>query len=143
MRNTLFPLEVQEKNFNFEDFTKNYHRLGSWGMLTSLDLKACNPQKIRSYDDIKKYIYGLCDLIGMKRFGEPTIISFGEEEAVAGYSMTQLIETSLISGHFANKIDAAFIDIFSCKIYNPILAATFTQRYFEADSCKIGFILRD
>ena len=79
----------------------------------------------------------------MKRFGEPIIVSFGEDEAVSGYSMTQLIETSLVSGHFANKTNAAFIDIFSCKVYNPIIAATFTKKYFEADSCKIGFLFRD
>ena len=143
MKNNLFPLDIQEKTFNFEEFVKDYHRLSGWGILTSLDLKTCNPKKIRSYDDIKKYIYELCDLIEMKRFGEPTIISFGEDETVSGYSMTQLIETSLISGHFANKTNAAFIDIFSCKVYNPIIAARFTQTYFEADSCKIGFILRD
>ena len=79
----------------------------------------------------------------MKRFGDPLIIFFGEDAAVSGYSMTQLIETSLISGHFANQTNGAFIDIFSCKLYNPITAATFTQKYFEAKSCKIGYLFRD
>ena len=36
----------------------------------------------------------------MKRFGEPTIVRFGEEKRVEGYTAFQLIETSAISGHF-------------------------------------------
>ena len=71
------------------------------------------------------------------------LIAFGEDDEVLGYSMTQFIETSLISGHFADKTNSAYIDIFSCKIYNPMKAAKFTQDYFQARSAKIGVILRD
>ena len=143
MKNTLFPLEEQEKTFNFKEFEKEYHRLKSWGMLTSIDLKKCNPKTIRSYDHLKKYMFDLCDFIDMKRFGEPTIITFGEEDKVLGYSMTQFIETSLISGHFADETNSGFIDIFCCKVYDPMKAATFTKDYFEATSAKVGVILRD
>jgi S-adenosylmethionine/arginine decarboxylase-like enzyme len=143
MKNTLFLLEEHKAKFDFNALQNDYHRLKCWGLTTSLDVKSCNPELIRSEECIKKYIYELCDLIQMKRFGDPLIIFFGEDAAVSGYSMTQLIETSLISGHFANQTNGAFIDIFSCKLYNPITAATFTQKYFEAKSCKIGYLFRD
>lgn len=143
MRNTLFPLTKVEKTFDFKKFEKEFHLLNSWGMLTSIDLKNCNPKTIRSYDHLKKYMYDLCDFIDMRRFGEPTIITFGEEDKVLGYSMTQFIETSLVSGHFADETNAGFIDIFSCKLYNPMKAAQFTQNYFEASSCEVGVIFRD
>lgn len=143
MKNTLFSLEEQKKTFDFKKFQQDYHHLNCWGLTTSLDLKTCHPEFIRSEEHIKQYIIELCNLIEMKRFGDPLIISFGEDAAVSGYSMTQLIETSLISGHFANQTNGAFIDIFSCKVYNPITAAIFTQSYFEAKNCKIGYLLRD
>lgn len=143
MINNLFSLEKLEKSFDFKEFEREYHRTKSWGMLTSIDLKACNHKIIRSYDHLKTYLFDLSDFIDMKRFGEPTIITFGEEDKVLGYSMTQFIETSLISGHFADETNSAFIDIFSCKVYDPMRAARFTKDYFEAKSAKVGVILRD
>lgn len=143
MINKLFPLEDLEKKFDYKDFEKNYRHLKSWGMLTSMDLKKCNPTIIKSYNHLKEYLYALSDVIDMTRFGEPTIITFGEADNVLGYSMTQFIETSLISGHFAEETNSAFIDIFSCKVYNPVKAATFTKSFFEAKSCDIGVVFRD
>ncbi|MCJ7657067.1 MAG: S-adenosylmethionine decarboxylase, partial [Candidatus Atribacteria bacterium] len=66
----------------------------------------------------------------------------GEDEKVAGFSMVQLIETSLISGHFANKSNNAYIDIFSCKYYEPSVALEFTKKFFEAKEVKMHYVLR-
>jgi len=107
-----------------------------WGLLTSLDLYHCNPETIRSADKIRQYVFDLCDLIEMRRFGECQVVHFGEDERVKGYSMVQLIETSLISGHFANLTNAAYIDIFSCKPYEPEKVIRFTQAFFEAESLE-------
>jgi hypothetical protein len=93
MRNTIFPLEKLEKTFDFKAFEKEYYHLKSWGMLTSIDLKGCNHKTIRSYDHLKQYIYDLCDVINMRRFGEPTIITFGEADEVLGYSLKKNIIT--------------------------------------------------
>jgi S-adenosylmethionine/arginine decarboxylase-like enzyme len=113
-----------------------------WGLLTSLDLYDCNPDTIRDAEKIKKYVVELCDLIEMKRFGECQVVHFGEDERVAGYSMIQLIETSLISGHFANLTNAAYIDIFSCKPYDPERVAEFTKRYFQSEFTEIHSVKR-
>jgi len=83
---------------------------------------------------IKKFVRDLCDLIKMKRFGETVVVNFGEEERVAGFSMTQLIETSLISAHFANASKAIYLDVFSCKAYPPHQVAEFAKERFEASS---------
>lgn len=116
---------------------------GAWGLYTSVDLKGCNPATIRNAEKIRQFIVELCDLIDMKRFGEPQIIHFGPCERVAGFSMTQLIETSLISGHFANETNAAYLDIFSCKEYAPSITAEFCRRFFEADSVVTHVHLRE
>lgn len=103
-----------------------------WGILTSIDLYDCDPETIRDDARIRKYVVELCDLIEMKRFGETQVVHFGEDERVAGYSMVQLIETSLISGHFANQTNTAYIDVFSCKGYDPNVVAVFSQAFFQA-----------
>lgn len=125
-----------------KDLKENFEKKNVWGLLTSVDLYDCNPELIRDAEAIKRYVNELCQLIEMKKFGDTQVIDFGEDERVSGFSMTQLIETSLISGHFANLTNAAYIDIFSCKYYDPQVAADFTQKFFQAKEIKIHYILR-
>jgi len=108
-----------------------------WGLLTSLDIYGCDTDIIRDADKIRQYVIELCDLIGMQRFGECQVVHFGKDERVEGLSMVQLIETSLISGHFANLTHAAYIDIFSCKAYDPEEVARFSKKFFQAESVEI------
>ncbi len=108
-----------------------------WGLLTSLDIYGCNPEIIRDAEKIRQYVVELCDLIGMQRFGECQVVHFGKDERVEGHSMVQFIETSLISGHFANLTNSAYIDIFSCKAYEPEQVAGFSKEFFQAESVEV------
>jgi S-adenosylmethionine/arginine decarboxylase-like enzyme len=120
----------------------DYSAMNAWGILTSVDIHECDPGLIRSASAIKDFVIQLCDLIEMKRFGEPVIVHFGEDERVAGYSMTQLIETSLISAHFANQTNNIYLDIFSCKYYDPQKAAEFSRNFFKGKDANINVVLR-
>ena len=111
---------------------KTFYTENFWGMSTSVDLYDCNPNLIKDAEYIKKYVKELCDLIEMKRFGECQVVHFGEDPKVSGFSMTQLIETSLISGHFANNTNAAYLDIFSCKWYDVEQVVSISRKFFEA-----------
>jgi S-adenosylmethionine/arginine decarboxylase-like enzyme len=113
----------------------------AWGMSTIVDLQECDPTAIRSREHIKHYVVELCELIGMRRFGECEVVHFGEGR-VAGFSMTQLIETSLISGHFANDSNRAYLDIFSCKPYDPRLIEEFSKQFFGASRSVTTTTLR-
>ena len=113
-----------------------------WGILSSIDLYGCDPDKIRDADLIKKFVVELCDLIEMKRFGETVVVHFGEDEKVAGYSMTQLIETSLISAHFANLTNTTYLDVFSCKYYDSQVVADFAKDFFDADEVRLQVLNR-
>ena len=108
-----------------------------------MDLKGCDQASIRDAEKIHRFIIELCDLIDMHRFGEPQIIHFGPNERVARFSMTQLIETSLVSGHFANETNAAYLDIFSCKEYEPSKAAEFCKTFFGAETATYQVLFRD
>ncbi|MCP9438488.1 MAG: S-adenosylmethionine decarboxylase [Nitrospira sp.] len=103
----------------------------AWGLCTAVDLQDCQPHLIRDAEHIKRYVVELCDLIGMKRYGDCQVVDFGEGR-VAGYSMVQLISTSLISGHFANDTNSAYLDIFSCKGYDPTVVESFSKQFFGA-----------
>ena len=121
---------------------REYQEKDAWGVLTSIDLHDCDGGTIRDAERIRQFVYELCERIGMKRFGECVVVNFGEDERVAGFSMTQLIETSLISAHFANQTNATYLDIFSCKYYNPFEAAEFAREFFKAKEYTLTYTLR-
>ena len=91
---------------------QQFEETDSWGILASVDLHNCNPETIRSAEKIKQFVYELCDRIKVTRFGECLVVNFGEDPRVSGFSMAQLIETSLISGHFANQTNTVYLDAF-------------------------------
>ena len=121
---------------------EKYALVDAWGLHSGIDIHGCNPATIRDADKIKQFVHELCDLIGMKRFGECVVVNFGEDERVAGYSMTQLIETSLISGHFANQTNTVYLDVFSCKYYNPYIAAEFAKKFFQGKDYDLHYTCR-
>jgi len=121
---------------------QDYTNQKAWGILTSIDLFDCDPDILRNAKLIEKYIIELCELIEMKRFGEPVIVNFGADPVVAGFSMVQLIETSCISGHFANDSNSIYIDIFSCKWYNQEQTLKFTEEFFKSKSSEMRVVLR-
>jgi S-adenosylmethionine/arginine decarboxylase-like enzyme len=113
-----------------------------WGMATSIDIYHCDPQTIRDADKIRQFVAELCELIEMKRFGETQVVNFGEDERVAGFSMVQLIETSLISAHFANQSNTTYLDVFSCRPYDSNVVADFAQKFFGGTECLVNVNLR-
>lgn len=106
-----------------------------WGIAGSIDIYDCDPATIRDAVKIREFVEKLCDLIEMKRFGETMVVHFGEEERVAGFSMVQLIETSLISAHFANLTNTVYLDVFSCKPYALETVEKFSKEFFKGKKC--------
>ncbi len=119
-----------------------YRQDDAWGIATAVDIYDCDPNAIRNADKIRAFVHELCDQIQVKRFGECQIVNFGADERVAGYSMTQLIETSLVSGHFANATNTAYLDIFSCRYYEPRFVAEFALDFFGGSTYRMQVALR-
>lgn len=119
-----------------------YTTANAWGLLASIDLYECTPETIRDADAIKRFVAELCEKIEMRRFGECQVVHFGDDPRVSGFSMTQLIETSLISAHFANETNATYLDVFSCKYFDPEVTAQFAKDFFGAQEHIVNVTLR-
>lgn len=113
-----------------------------WGVASSFDIYNCNADTIRDAEKIRQFVIELCELIEMKRFGQTLVVNFGEDERVAGFSMVQLIETSLISAHFANLTNTVYLDVFSCKSYDVGMVEAFAKKYFEGSHVMTNSNLR-
>jgi len=127
---------------NTRNYKQEFETMSAWGILTSIDIHDCDPEMIRSASAIKEFVVQLCDLIDMTRFGDTVVVHFGEDEKVAGFSMTQLIETSLISAHFANQTNNVYLDVFSCKFYDPQVAAEFSRNFFKGNDYHMNVAMR-
>ena len=126
---------------------KAYDKKDPWGVLTSVDLYDCAPKIMGDAKMIEKFVKDLCETIGAKPLGNCRVVRFGADgnganEKEDGYSMTQLIETALISGHFVNATHTAYLDIFSCKFYEPREVAQFAMSFFKGGHYKMQIALR-
>jgi S-adenosylmethionine/arginine decarboxylase-like enzyme len=113
-----------------------------WGVSSCIDLRGCDLALMQDAEAIKRFVGELCDRIGMRRYGETLVVRFGDDPRVTGFSMTQLIETSLVSAHFADSSRAIYLDVFSCAPYDANDAAAFAARYFGAESFELHTVTR-
>lgn len=109
-----------------------------WGLEASVDLYGCDAELIRNAEKIRRFVEILCDdVIKMKRFGDCQITHFGEDERVAGFTMVQLIETSNVTAHFANATNAVYLNVFSCKGFDPIAVEKYAKKFFHAKDSQL------
>ena len=109
-----------------------------WGLSSCIDLYECDLKLMQNAEAIREFVKTLCERIKVRRYGETQVVFFGEEPRVEGFSMTQLIETSLISAHFADASRAIYLDVFSCAPYDPEDAARFAADYFKAGRYQLN-----
>ncbi|MBD3245931.1 MAG: S-adenosylmethionine decarboxylase [Candidatus Omnitrophica bacterium] len=114
-----------------------------YGYELIIDLSECDLEVITSKRKLKIYVDTLCELIKMKKFGRLLLPYFGEKaQYTKGYSLVQLIETSSITGHFSDYWKKAYLNIFSCKKFDPHVAKKYTKEYFGAKRMKSRFLTR-
>ena len=104
-----------------------------WGRSCSVDLHTCDRSLLEDPKAIREFVRKLCVVLKMKRHGPTRVERFGKGR-LRGYSTLQFIETSSITAHFDSFGQRAFIDIFSCKKYEPRKVALFCQKYFKASA---------
>jgi S-adenosylmethionine decarboxylase len=121
---------------------EEYDEVDAWGLHSAIDLHGCNFATITDANEVKRFVYELCEAIKMKRYGECIVVDFGEDPKVTGFSMFQLIETSNISAHVANNTRRMFLDVFSCCYYNPRVVAEFAKEFFGAEDYNLQYTLR-
>jgi S-adenosylmethionine decarboxylase len=102
---------------------------GVWGKHLVLDCGQCIHKRIIDPVNIAWFAKELVRRIDMVAFGEPQVVYFGNDDKT-GYTLVQLIETSNIIGHFNDKDDTAFIDVFSCKDFSTNEVVQCVEEFF-------------
>jgi S-adenosylmethionine/arginine decarboxylase-like enzyme len=114
-----------------------------WGYELLLDCGDCDRAAVSSGEAILAFLSELIMAIDMNAYGEPQLEHFGKhDENLSGYTLTQLIETSSITGHFVDKTGAAYLNVHSCKPFEPEVVKEVVRKHFRPGRMKDTFILR-
>jgi S-adenosylmethionine/arginine decarboxylase-like enzyme len=100
-----------------------------WGMMAVIDLQDCDRARLADPDTIRRFVPEVIEAIDMVRYGPLHIERFGEGE-LEGWSAMQFIETSSLTIHTDEFGDRCYIDLFSCKPFEPELAAAIAVKHF-------------
>ncbi len=114
----------------------------TWGYHLSVNASGCKHETIIDRQTIHDFTKKLVKEIDMVAYGQPEIVNFGEGDK-AGYTMQQLISTSNICAHFANDLDATFLDVFSCKTFDKKVVVKLIKKYFHAKKITTKFQKRN
>lgn len=112
-----------------------------WGYHLILNCASANIDKITDYDNVVLFAKQLVKRIDMVAFGEPQVVNFGSGNK-AGFTLVQLIETSNICAHFCNDTGDIYLDVFSCKPYDPAVVVETVTEFFNPQRCEQHFLHR-
>ncbi|MEE2971400.1 MAG: S-adenosylmethionine decarboxylase [Pseudomonadota bacterium] len=122
--------------------------MDKYGIELILDLHGCDVSKF-TRDSITKYFERLCELIDMQRedlhFWDDVGVSEEDRQTsphTQGTSAVQFILTSSIVIHTLDQLGAVYINMFSCKAFDPKAAERFSIEWFGAGDCSARFIDR-
>jgi S-adenosylmethionine/arginine decarboxylase-like enzyme len=119
-----------------------------YGYELVLDLHDCDPRKFTP-ETVEIYFRDLCDKIGMKRYkcyfwsaSELPIQAVAEHPHIEGMSAVQFILTSSITVHTSDHYRSIYINVFSCKHFDPNVAQKFSVEFFDAKQIVSRFYER-
>ena len=115
-----------------------------WGRHLVLDCSSCAREAVRDPGVIREFCADLLSSIGMVAYGESVLEHFATHlPEAAGYSLVQLIETSAVTGHFCDASGDAYLDVFSCKDFDPEIAIRVVQKHFRPKLVRRIDLYRD
>ena len=100
-----------------------------WGQLAALDLHGCDRGRLADPDAIRRFVATAIEAIGMRAHGPLMMERFGDGE-LEGWSALQFIETSSITVHADEVGGRCFVDVFSCRPFDPGVAAAVAVAHF-------------
>ena len=103
--------------------------LAPWGMMAVVDLHDADRERLADPDNIRAFVADVVDAIGMVTHGPTLLERFGEGD-LEGWSAIQFIETSSLTIHADEFGGRCYIDVFSCKPFDPEVAAEIAMQYF-------------
>lgn len=115
----------------------------AWGIHYLVDCSSCDKNSIKDENNLRNFLSTLVEKIDMKAYGEPILAHFATHDpSKGGYTICQMIETSLIDGHFVDETGDAYISVHSCKDFSVETINEVIQQFFNPEAIKGSVIHR-
>jgi len=115
-----------------------------WGYHLLLDCRNSPRELVTDRDNLYRFVKQLVKDIDMVAYGEPILEHFATHDPdKAGWSIIQLIETSNISAHLVDKNGNGYIDVFSCKHFDPADVIEVVNKFLRPEKIRSHFVVRD
>lgn len=114
-----------------------------WGYHLLVDIAGCDKEPMKDESIIKNFFKELVPAIDMKTASPIMIKRLLMGQPNQGFSAVQIIETSSITMHFVETDGTIYLDVFSCKTFEPKIVLDMVKKYFKAKTMKHKFITRD
>jgi S-adenosylmethionine/arginine decarboxylase-like enzyme len=88
----------------------------------------CDREAVRDANAIRAFCEDPVATIGMVAYRQPVV---------------QLIQTSAVTGHFCDAGGDAYLDVFSCKDFDPEGAVAVVERHLNPTSVRKIELIRD
>lgn len=111
-----------------------------YGKHVILTASCCNAALLEK-DQIADFCRDMGKRIDMEPFGEPFVERFGAGDEV-GISAVQLIQTSAIAIHTNDDAPDMYLDVFSCKDFDPEAVLKSVDDSFRQTSVEHQTLLR-
>jgi S-adenosylmethionine/arginine decarboxylase-like enzyme len=109
-------------------------------MLAAIDLHGCDRSRLEDPETLRRFVVRLVAAIGMRAHGPLALDRFGDGK-LEGWSAMQFIETSSITVHADEVLARCFVDVFSCRRFDPDVAAATAVAHFGG-SCTLRVLHR-
>lgn len=119
-----------------------------YGIELILDIHNCNPC-LFTRNNITKFFIELCNKINMERcdlhFWDDLETHEEEKETeshLKGTSAIQFIKTSNVTIHTLDILEKVYLNIFSCKNFDPFVVIEIAEQYFKGKVFNKTFLTR-
>lgn len=116
----------------------------AWGWELIIDMRCGHLNLVTDPIYIADFARSLVKKIDMVAFGEPQVVHFADHcRDKAGWTLIQLMETSNITAHFLDNDGDAYINVFSCKQFDPDVVVKTIQEWFKPASVSSFMVERN
>jgi len=117
-----------------------------YGYELVIDLHECDPTKFTE-KGMRRFCEELCNLIKMNRedlhiWASDPVDYEKDPPHLHGISAVQFITTSSLVIHTLPKLRCAYVNVFSCKGFDPLAAAKFVAAFFAGTIVTQTFMPR-
>jgi S-adenosylmethionine/arginine decarboxylase-like enzyme len=114
----------------------------AWGFHLLVDCVGMN-KAIDDEKDIEAFFTDLINALDMTPLTEFFCVKVNDKKDGRGISAFQMITTSHIAMHFDDAGHNGFMDVFSCKEFDPKIVLKMIEEHFKPKNTMVQFVYRD